>query len=116
MSLTKDKYNTLFTELTELRSMVDANQLTIAELRQRYTLLQQYYTQEIVPLAADDAQEARYRTETSKQLRLLELDITYLSSARTEATIQTRLKTISERLMTLISYCEAVVGKLATDD
>lgn len=113
MSLTKDKYNTLFTELMELRSMVGANRLSVAELRTELTSLQQYFTQEIVYADSDDAMEVKYRTETSKQLRLLEIDISFLGSARTEATTQTRLNTISERLTTLISYCEAV---LATDD
>jgi hypothetical protein len=109
MSLTKDKYNTLFTELMELRSMVGANSITVAELRQHLTSLQQYFAQEIIPLGGDDALEVKYRTETSKQLRLLEIDITFLASARTEATVQTRLNTILERLTTLISYCEAVI-------
>ncbi len=108
MSLTKDKYNTLFTELKDLRSMVGVSQLTAVQLKERLTLLQQYFATEIVPLTSDDAQEVKYRTETSKQLRLLEIDITFLGSARAEATIQTRLNTISERLTTLMSYCEAV--------
>ncbi|MBF2062928.1 MAG: heterocyst frequency control protein PatD [Calothrix sp. C42_A2020_038] len=109
MSLTQDKYNTFATQLTELRSLVNANQLTVTELSQRLVSLQQFFATQIVPLASDDSVEIKYRTETSKQLKLLEVDITFLRSARQPATIQTRLNMISERLATLTRYCEAVV-------
>jgi lipopolysaccharide export LptBFGC system permease protein LptF len=110
MSLTKDKYNTFATQLNELRSLVTANQLTVAELRQRLVLLQQFFAEQIVHDASDDSREIKYRTETNKELRLLEIDVSFLGSARQQSTVQTRLQTISERLMTLISYCEAVAG------
>ncbi len=109
MSLNQDKYHTFTALLQELRHDT-ANQLTVTEIRQRQVLLQQFFQEEIVPLANEESREQMFRTEISKQLRLLGVDVSFLAGASQPATIETRLKTICDRITTLIKYCEAVLG------
>jgi hypothetical protein len=109
MSLNQDKYHTFAVLLQDLRDDA-ADQLTVAEIRQRQILLQQFFQEEIVPLANEESREQMFRTEISKQLRLLEVDVSFLAGASQPATIETRLKTICDRITTLIKYCEAVIS------
>ncbi|UKO97532.1 heterocyst frequency control protein PatD [Nostoc sp. UHCC 0870] len=110
MSLSSDKYQRLVNLLEQLRTDVSNLQVNLPELKQRVASLQQLFGQEIVPLAEDaNSREQSYQTEMSKQLRLLEVDVMFLQGARQESTVQTRLKTISDRLSTLIQYCQAIL-------
>jgi hypothetical protein len=109
MSLNQNKYHTFAALLKELLHDT-ANQLTVAEIREHLVLLQQFFQEEIVPLANDESRERMFRTEISKQLRLLEVDVGFLAGASQPATIESRLKTICDRILTLIRYCEAVLG------
>ncbi len=109
MSLNQDKYHTFGLQLQKLRDDA-ANQLTVAEIRQRQVLLQQFFQEEIVPLANEESREQMFRTEISKQLRLLEVDVSFLAGASQPATIATRLKTICDRITILMKYCEAVIS------
>ncbi|MEH1944375.1 MAG: heterocyst frequency control protein PatD [Nostoc sp.] len=117
MSLNREKYQALVTLLEQLRSDATTTQIVAPELRQRVTSLQQFFRQQIVPLAdvgetssqAEDWRVQSYQTEMSKQLRLLEIDVMFLQGARQASTAQTRLKTISDRLTTLIQYCDAIL-------
>lgn len=110
MSLNQDKYHTFATLLSESHLQITANQPTVQEVKQCLVLLQQFFHKEIVPLASDESREQMYRTEISKQLRLLEVDVMFLGGARQAATSEARLRAISERLVTLMRYCEAVTG------
>jgi ABC-type transporter Mla subunit MlaD len=110
MSLSSDKYQALVNLLEQLRTDVSNLQVSTPELKERVATLQELFGQEIVPLAeAANSREQSYQTEMSKQLRLLALDVMFLQGARQTATTQTRLKTISDRLSTLIQYCQAVL-------
>ncbi|OUL29182.1 hypothetical protein BV378_06075 [Nostoc sp. RF31YmG] len=125
MSLNKDHYQVLASLLEQLRSDVSNTQLNASELRQRLASLNQFFVQQIVPLSEVDsrerevraeassdwnfAREQSYLTEMSKQLRLLEIDITFFQGARQESTVQARLQIISDRLTTLIRYCDAIL-------
>lgn len=108
MSLNCDKYQSFATLLEQLRSDVDT-QLTASDLRQRVVSLQQFFGQQIVPLTEVDSRVQSYQTEISKQLRLLEVDVMFFQGSRQASTAQTRLQTISDRLTTLIGYCEAIL-------
>ncbi|BAZ38388.1 hypothetical protein NIES4101_43250 [Calothrix sp. NIES-4101] len=110
MSLNQDKYHTLATLLAEVRRDVATNQITVAEIRQRLVLLQQFFQEQIVPFVSNASREQMFCTEINKQLRLLEIDINFLAGASKPATIDTRLKIIGDRINTLIKYCEAVMG------
>lgn len=115
MSLNRQKYHTFAMLLQQLRDYTTSTELNAPGLRQRVASLQQMFQQQIVPLADEDAQtpynsrEQSYQTEMSKQLRLLELDVMFFQGARQPATAQARLQTISDRLTTLVQYCEAIL-------
>ncbi|MFO5470151.1 MAG: heterocyst frequency control protein PatD, partial [Dolichospermum sp.] len=63
----------------------------------------------IVPLVDANSREQSYKTEINKQLRLLEVDMMFLQGAKQLTTLQSRLKTIEERIDTLIRYCQAII-------
>jgi len=115
MSLNHQKYQAFATLLEQLRSDLIANQLDAPRLRQYTTSLQQFFRQKIVPLADEDANSPNvgrvqsYQTEMSKQLRLLEIDVMFFQAARQASTAQQRVDAISDRLTTLIEYCNAIV-------
>lgn len=109
MSLNRDKYQALATLLEQLRSDATTTQLNAPELRRRLASLQEFFGQQIVPLTDVDSRVQSYRTEISKQLRLLEIDIMFFQGARQVSTAQTRLQTIGDRLTTLIGYCAAIL-------
>ena len=115
MSLNRQKYHTFAILLQQLRDYSTTTELNASEVRLRVASLQQMFLVEIVPLALEDAQmphnsrEQSYQTEMSKQLRLLEFDVMFFQGARQPATAQARLQTISDRLTTLMQYCEAIL-------
>ncbi|MBD2447739.1 heterocyst frequency control protein PatD [Nostoc sp. FACHB-152] len=109
MSLNCEKYQALANLLVQLNSEITANEPDITLFRQRVAQLQQLFQQEIVPLVAENSKEQSYRTEISKQLRLLEIDVMFFQGARQTATAQVRLKTIGDRLTTLLQYCHAIL-------
>ncbi|MBN3949237.1 MAG: heterocyst frequency control protein PatD [Nostoc sp. NMS7] len=131
MSLNREKYQAFVTLLEQLRSDATTTQIVAPELRQGVASLQQFFRQQIVPLAdvgvgvgeasgreasareaspqGEDWRVQSYQTEMSKQLRLLEIDVMFLQGARQASTAQTRLQTISDRLTILIQYCDAIL-------
>jgi hypothetical protein len=109
MSLNLDKYNTLITLLRHLGVDVSINELSVQELRRDIRILQQFFQEQIVPLDSDEWYERSYRTEISKQLRLLDVDILFLQGAKQQSTAETRLKGISDRISILTGYCQAVL-------
>ncbi|AFZ23126.1 hypothetical protein Cylst_0799 [Cylindrospermum stagnale PCC 7417] len=109
MSLNSQEYQVLATLLEQLQADANTNQLDAPDLRQRLTSLQEFFRQRIVPLTDTDSRVQSYRTEISKQLRLLEVDVMFFQGARQASTAQARLQTISDRLTTLIQYCAAIL-------
>ncbi|RCJ23163.1 hypothetical protein A6S26_00990 [Nostoc sp. ATCC 43529] len=109
MSLNREKYQAFVTLLEQLRSDATTGQIVAPELRRRVASLQQLFGEEIVPLADENWRVQSYQTEMSKQLRLLEIDVMFFQGARQASTVQTRLQTISDRLTTLIQYCNAIL-------
>lgn len=109
MSLNLDKYNTLIVLLRHLGVDVSINELSVQELRRDIRILQQFFQEQIVPLDSDEWYERSYRTEISKQLRLLDIDILFLQGAKQQSTVETRLRGISDRISILTGYCQAVL-------
>lgn len=115
MSLCSQKYHEFATLLKQLRDDVNKSTLNVTELRQSVVSLQQFFQQQIVPLAEEDHNSQNlgrvqsYQTEMSKQMRLLEIDVMFFQGARQASTAQDRLNAISNRLTTLIEYCNAIV-------
>ncbi|AUT04140.1 hypothetical protein CLI64_29230 [Nostoc sp. CENA543] len=110
MSLTSDKYPILVNLLEQLHTDVTNLQVSTSELKERINALQIFFSEEIVPLTVDVSSRVQsYHTEISKQLRLLAVDVMFLQGARQTSTAQTRVKTISDRLSTLMQYCQAIL-------
>ncbi|MCG6136015.1 MAG: heterocyst frequency control protein PatD [Nostoc sp. LLA-1] len=109
MSSTREKYQELATLLEQLRCNTSDPQINSSDLRKGVSFLQQVFQQQIVPLADGNSRVQSYRTEISKQLRLLEIDIMFFQGSRQVSTAQGRLQTIGDRLTTLIQYCEAIL-------
>ncbi|MCX7592903.1 MAG: heterocyst frequency control protein PatD [Fischerella sp.] len=109
MSLNHQKYQTFAILLEQFRSDVASKQMDARQLRQHLSSLQQFFQQQIIPLAEEKSLELSYRTEMNKQLRLLEIDVMFFQGARQAATAVDKLKTISDRLTTLIHYCNAIL-------
>jgi len=101
--------------IQQLHAKAVKDNLDVALLRQKIGELQQLFRQQILPLPEEDV-ESTYvsrvrsiRTEISKQMRLLEMDMMFLAGARQSSTTQTRLLGICDRLQTLIQYCHAIL-------
>jgi hypothetical protein len=109
MSQYLEKYQEFATLLEQFRSDVTRNQINTPFLGQRLHELQQWFIQQIVPICDLDWREQSYQTEMSKQLRLLEIDLMFFQGARQSVTAEARLKTISDRLTTLIQYCHTIL-------
>ena len=101
--------------LEQLQQTVAGTHLDALRLRQGFQTAQQFFQQQVVSLDAGDLEpdsEARvlsYQTEMSKQLRLLGLDVIFLQAARQPETALCRQQQMSDRLKTLIGYCDALL-------
>jgi polyhydroxyalkanoate synthesis regulator protein len=77
--------------------------------------VQQLFKEQILTRSLDQlpgdmvASVQSYRTEIHKQMRLLETDVMFFQTARQPATRQQRLSQMSQRLKTLIGYCDALL-------
>lgn len=118
MSLNKQKYRAFKTLLEQLRADISSNLTNASELRQGMASLQSFFRADIVPLTTQYPTEQSYQTEMSKQLRLLQIDIMFFQGARQASTIKGRIDALSERLTTLIGYCDAILkmDKVADDE
>ncbi len=109
MSVNKQKYHAFRTQLRQLHDDISSN-LTNADLiRQQITSLQNFFQQDIVPLTTQYPTEQSYQTEMSKQLRLLQIDAMFFQGARQASTAKGRVNALTERLTTLIGYCDAIL-------
>jgi len=108
-------YQKLSELLKGLQQTAIASEVETPKLRQDVLVAQQYFQQQIASLARQEIHptvESRVRslqTEISKQLNLLNMDVTFLQAARQPQTLQTRQQQITQRLQTLLSYCEAIL-------
>ncbi|NJL80603.1 MAG: heterocyst frequency control protein PatD [Richelia sp. RM2_1_2] len=109
MSLNKQKYLAFTTMLQQLRSDISSNSISANLLRQHLTSLRNFFQQDIVSLTTQFPTEQSYQTEISKQLQLLEIDIMFFQGARQAPSAVARVNAISERLTTLIGYCDAIL-------
>ncbi|MEB3178774.1 MAG: heterocyst frequency control protein PatD [Nostocaceae cyanobacterium] len=111
----RQKYQEFSEIIQQLHHEVAHSNLDLAVLCPKIGELQQFFRQQILPLPEEDVESSyvsrvrSIRTEISKQMRLLEMDMMFLAGARQIATAQTRLLGICDRLQTLIQYCQAIL-------
>lgn len=82
--------------------------------------LQDFYQQQIFPLVGEDFEEdvspeiaSRWRslnTEIHRSMKLLALDISLLKAARSPQMQKVRKQGMSDRLSTLITYCQVILA------
>lgn len=112
--------NLYYQRYKEFAQMLEGMQHALAEgsvdakeLRQSFLAAQQFYQQQIVmdsnELDAADARVRSYSTEISKQLQMLGTDVMFLQAARQQQTATLRQNQISQRLQTLLGYCNAII-------
>ena len=77
MSANREKYQEFAALLEELCDYTTSAGLDASHLRQRVNQTQEFFRGQIVPLAVEGPQDQSYRTEMSKQLRLLEVDVMF---------------------------------------
>lgn len=85
-----------------------------------YQELQDFYQQQMFPLLEEEFSDevppeivSRWRslnTEIHRSMKLLALDISLLKAARSPQMQQTRRQGMSDRLSTLISYCQVILA------
>ena len=92
-----------------LQSQSALEAVDVSKLRLALVESQKFFGEQIVPLPDTDAKERSYRTEISKQLRLLEIDVMFLQGAKQSLTFDKRLNQIIERLGIIKQYCLAVL-------
>jgi hypothetical protein len=131
MSVAQKKYLEFANVLEQLRSDINHSLLDALVLQQRRDIIQQFYQVHIIPLFEENtdsnlslqpedavstgrqggiaSQILSINTEISKQLRLLDVDILFFKAAKQPATIAQRLDVLTNRLGTLIQYCQAII-------
>lgn len=84
-------------------------------LKPEVTKLQQFFQTKILTLNTDELPSGvgqrmqSYQVEIDKQLRLLGMDVMFLQAARKAGTGEQRRKQVSDRVLTLIRYCDALL-------
>ena len=111
----QQRYQEFKQALEQLKAKVAETVLKQTDWLAEFLLVQQFFQQQIVNFSPDSLAEREprvrsYQTEMSKQLRLLGVDLTFLQAARQPDTIHQRQRQISERLTTLIKYCDALLA------
>jgi hypothetical protein len=68
-----------------------------------------FFAREIAVFTDLGSRQQSYQTEISKQIRLLEVDMMFLQSAKQTVTIKSRLENIQQRAETLTKYCQTML-------
>jgi hypothetical protein len=111
-------YQDFITLLKKFRNIYTNNDLNINTFLVQKELrnLQEYFEQQIIPLDSeklDSAIASRWQsvqTEIKREFKLLTTDVLFLNSARQPATRARRLKSICDRTIKLINYCQIMLS------
>lgn len=102
--------------LLDLRSQLKQSNYILTVQSPQWQNLQTAFKQKIISLT-DEGVEPQLRspwqsfqTESHRCLRLLNTDIIFLSSSKSETTRKQRLIQINNRLDLMISYCQKLLG------
>ena len=114
-STQRQSYQDFQEALEQLRKTVATTNLEVAALQDSFQDVQLLFQSQIANLSSDDmapdyvSRWQSFYTEIYKQMRLLETDIMLLQASRSSATSRSRTATVSDRINTLIQYCEALL-------
>jgi hypothetical protein len=111
----QERYQEFQQALEQLHKGVTATDLHLPALRDNLQDVQQLFQSQIASLNTDDvapdyaSRWQSFQTEIYKQMRLLETDMMLLQASRSSATSLTRQASVSDRIHTLIQYCQALL-------
>ncbi|MBD2465046.1 heterocyst frequency control protein PatD [Oscillatoria sp. FACHB-1407] len=117
--LYRQSYEALQQTLQQLQASITVENPDLKGFRAMLQTAKTQFQQQILTLDPEQLEEEdsaialrlqSIQTEISKQLRLLDMDLLFLQTARQPATVQQRYVQIGDRLTTLIRYCEVVLG------
>ena len=109
------RYQKFQQALEQLQQTAAQEKADSVKFRDSFDEVQQIFQSQIANLSGDGLDSATlpsvqsYLTEIDKELRLLSIDVMFLQAARRSETAQARLTKISDRLHTLIAYCQALL-------
>lgn len=113
--LHRQRYQEFQQALEQLHKRVTAKDLQGAALLDNVREVQQLFQNQIASLSAEDCapeDASRWQsiqTEIYKQMRLLQTDVMRLQASRSSATSLSRTAGVSDRINTLIQYCQALL-------
>lgn len=105
----------LLTALRQLQQTVNSVNTETRSRTQAFEQVQEVFQRQIANLTSDDLDPVHpsriqpYLTEMHRQMRLLQMDVMFLQASRNLTTTQQRQLTMSDRIKSLISYCEALL-------
>lgn len=111
----RECYKQLQQVLNQLQETATAPELEMAVLRDQFQDVQQLVQSQIAILNADEVEadnasrRLSLQTEIYKQMRLLETDLMLLQASRSSATSRLRRANVSDRIKTLIQYCDGLL-------
>jgi hypothetical protein len=114
-SIHQQRYQEFKAALEQLRETATTPDLAVAELREQFQEIQQLFQSQIASLSPDEiapeyaSRWQSFQTEIYKQMRLLQTDLMMLQASRSPATSRSRSSGVSDRIHTLIQYCEALL-------
>ena len=112
------EYQDFLTLLTEFESILAAQskENEQSQIKLKFQDLVKWFKQHINELSPEDLDTAiaprwqSLQTEIKREFNLLSTDMFFLSAARQKATQVQRIKSISDRLAKLISYCQIMLN------
>lgn len=113
--LHRQRYQDFQKALERLQKTVTTKDLQGSALLDNVQEVQQLFQSQIASLSTEDCapdDASRWQsiqTEIYKQMRLLQTDVMRLQASRSSATSLSRTSSVSDRINTLIQYCQALL-------
>lgn len=111
----RDRYQAFSQRLLALEELVSQPECDCAALKSEALDIQKFFQTQISSLDLDvlemdvGQRSSAVQVEMDKQLRLLNLDVMFLQTARRSTTQDQRMQQIKERLKILINYCQGLL-------
>jgi hypothetical protein len=106
-------YTNLENSLLDLQKLIAALDVEEVDLAwyNNWQQVREIFQLQIVNLSGEELtpQQRSIHIEIHRSWRLLETDLLFLRSARQAATLRARLKSLSERLNCIITYCQVLL-------
>lgn len=111
----RQRHQELKEALLQLHTVVMRENPDGALLKEKFQSCQQIFQCQIANLTDKDREPSEmarwqsFQTEVHRLLRLLEMDVMFLQASRRSTTAAARAISMSERIKTLIGFCDALL-------